>query len=37
MFMCVEFEAKKGGSVVLEVVLLVEESSKVNFCIVGGV
>jgi hypothetical protein len=35
MFMCVEFEAKKGGIVVL-VVLLVEESSKVNFCITTG-
>jgi hypothetical protein len=37
MFMCVEFGAKKGGSVVFVVVVLVEESSRTSLFITCGV
>jgi hypothetical protein len=37
MFMCVEFGAKKDGSVVFVVVVLVEESSRTNLFITCGV
>jgi hypothetical protein len=37
MFICVEFGAKNGGMVVSLVVVLVEESSRTNLFIAGGV
>jgi hypothetical protein len=37
MFMCVEFGAKKDGSVVFVVVVLVEESSRTSLFITCGV